>query len=153
VNHKRVYFAGPLFTSSERSCNEWLAKALRGQGFDVILPQEEASKHISQGIPDYAAIFSKCLEGVRSANVVLAALDGSDVDSGTAFECGYAYSRGTPIIGVRTDIRSGGEEHGVNAMLSRCCQQMVYVPAFNRGEELVDSIVAALLAVKAVSIK
>ncbi len=139
-----MYFAGPLFTAAERAWNAWLAGALRKQGFDVILPQDEASKHISPAGMDFAAIFSTCLEGIRSADIVVAILDGVDVDSGTAFECGYAYSKGIPIVGVRTDIRSGGEENGVNAMLSRSCQQMVSVPAIKNGEELVSSIVAAL---------
>jgi len=140
----RLYLAGPLFTGAERDWNERLAGGLRKEGFEVILPQEEASKHISSASIDFAGIFATCLEGIRSANVVVAVLDGADVDSGTAFECGYAYSKGVPIIGVRTDLRLGGEEKGVNAMLSRCCQQFVYVPAFNRCGELVDSIVSVL---------
>lgn len=35
-----------------------------------------------------------------------AVLDGVDVDSGTAWEIGYAYARGKPIIGLRTDFMS-----------------------------------------------
>jgi nucleoside 2-deoxyribosyltransferase len=139
----RIYLAGPLFTSAERDWNERLAGGLKKQGFDVILPQEEASRHISSAGIDFAGIFATCLEGIRSANVVVAIFDGVDVDSGTAFECGYAYSRGVPIIGVRTDLRSGGEERGVNAMLSRCCQQLICVSALKSEEELVSSIVAA----------
>lgn len=140
----KIYFAGPLFTSAERSWNEWLANALRNKGFGVILPQEEASIHISERGVDFAGIFSTCLEGIRAADMLVAILDGVDVDSGTAFECGYAYSRGTPIIGVRTDLRSAGEENGVNAMLNRCCFELVSVPAFSASELLVRSIVEAI---------
>jgi nucleoside 2-deoxyribosyltransferase len=144
----KIYLAGALFTSAERSWNERLAGALRKEGFDVVLPQEEASKHVSVEGVDLAGIFATCLEGIRSANVVVAIFDGVDVDSGTAFECGYAYSKGIPIVGLRTDLRSGGEEKGVNAMLSRCCQELVSVSALRREEELVSSIVAALSALK-----
>jgi nucleoside 2-deoxyribosyltransferase len=139
-----VYLAGPLFTNAERSWNENLASALRRADFRVVLPQEEARKHISEVGADFAGIFSTCLEGIRSASVVVAVLDGADVDSGTAFECGYAYGLDKPVFGVRTDLRSGGEEKGLNAMLSRCCRKFVYVAAFNRCEEVVDSIVSAL---------
>jgi nucleoside 2-deoxyribosyltransferase len=144
----RVYLAGPLFTNAERTWNEWLAGALRKRGFSVILPQAEVSRHISPAGIDFAAIFAMCLEGVRSANVIVAVFDGVEVDSGTAFECGYAYSRGIPIIGVRTDLRSGGEEDGLNAMLRRCCQELVSVPAFNSGDEIVSSIISALSSLK-----
>ena len=148
----RIYLAGPLFTSAERTWNEWLAGALRKRGFEIILPQAEASRHISPGGIDFAGIFATCLEGVMSANVVVAIFDGVDVDSGTAFECGYAYSKGIPIIGVRTDLRSGGEEDGLNAMLRRCCQEFVFVPAFNNGEEIVRGLVAALSSLKVASV-
>jgi nucleoside 2-deoxyribosyltransferase len=149
----KIYLAGPLFTSGERRWNDWLASALTRDGFLVILPQAEAARHISSAGVDYAGIFTTCLEGVRSANIVLAMFDGVDVDSGTAFECGYAYSKGIPIVGVRTDLRSGGEECGVNAMLSKCCQQMVHVAAFESEAVLSATILGALSAVKALLTK
>jgi len=148
-----LYLAGPLFTAAERSWNEWLAGELRERGYSVLLPQAEANAFITPSGIDFAGIFSMCLGQIREVDAVVAIFDGTDVDSGTAFECGYAYSIGKPIVGVRTDLRSGGEENGVNAMLSRCCQQLVSVPAFNRGEELVDLIVAALSAVKAAPVR
>jgi nucleoside 2-deoxyribosyltransferase len=139
-----IYLAGPLFTAAEREWNERLAKALRMRGCRVVLPQKEAEAFIRpQGI-DFGGIFASCLEQIRAADVVVAIFDGTDVDSGTAFECGYAYAIGKPIIGARTDLRSGGEENGLNAMLSRCCRQVVYVPALNTSEQLVESILAAL---------
>jgi nucleoside 2-deoxyribosyltransferase len=141
----KLYLAAPLFTAAERHWNGWLATALRGLGFDVILPQEEAERHISPSGLDFAGIFGSCLEGVQSADVIVAIFDGADVDSGTAFECGYAYARGKPVIGVRTDIRSHrGEEKGVNAMLSRCCWRLVEVSAFNTPDQLVHSIADAI---------
>jgi len=149
----RVYAAGPLFTAAERAWNKWFAGELRARGHDVILPQVEAARFITRGSIDFAGIFSMCIQQIREADAVVAIFDGADVDSGTAFECGYGYAIGKPILGVRTDLRSGGEENGVNAMLSRCCQQLVYVPAFNPGEEIVDSIVAALSTVKAASVR
>ena len=48
----------------------------------------------------------RSIEGVE---VVVAVLDGSDVDSGTASEIGFAFARGKTIFGYRGDIRLSGE--------------------------------------------
>lgn len=41
-----------------------------------------------------------------NSDIVVAVLDGVDVDSGTAWEIGYAYAKEKPVIGLRTDFRS-----------------------------------------------
>ena len=46
---------------------------------------------------------------IASSDGVLAILDGSDVDSGTAAEIGYAAALGVPVVGLRTDIRPAGD--------------------------------------------
>ena len=40
---------------------------------------------------------------------VFAVLDGTDVDSGTAAEIGYAAALGRPVVGWRSDLRQTGE--------------------------------------------
>jgi nucleoside 2-deoxyribosyltransferase len=51
--------------------------------------------------------------------MVVAIMDGTQVDDGTAWECGYAYAKGKPVIGLRTDFRSCGDGKApVNLMLS-----------------------------------
>lgn len=42
---------------------------------------------------------------IDRSDIVLAVLDGTDVDSGTASEIGYAYAKGKLIIGYRGDLR------------------------------------------------
>ena len=53
----------------------------------------------------------------------MALLDGVQVDDGTAWEIGYAYAKGKPVVGVRTDFRNAGDTtHGrVNAMIEGSC--------------------------------
>ena len=46
---------------------------------------------------------------IRDSDVVLAILDGVDVDSGTASEIGFAAAIDLPVFGLRTDIRRTGE--------------------------------------------
>jgi len=48
-------------------------------------------------------------EGIDSCEIVLACLDGPDVDSGTASEVGYAFGRGKKVIGYRGDFRMSGD--------------------------------------------
>ena len=52
-------------------------------------------------------------KAIDEAQILCACLDGSDVDSGTAAEIGYAFGRGLPIIGYREDIRLAGDNIGV----------------------------------------
>ena len=88
----------------------------------VILPQERALLFIekSNGLN---LIFKDCLEMIDLSDMVVCILDGSDADSGTSFEVGYAYGK-KPILGIRTDFREL-EEKGVNLMLSNSCSRII----------------------------
>jgi nucleoside 2-deoxyribosyltransferase len=83
----KIYLAGPLFNTAERHFNSELTKLLREKGHEVWLPQE----------------FEQSIDW---ADVVVANMDGPDPDSGTCWECGYAY-RKKPVIVFRTDFRAG----------------------------------------------
>ena len=50
--------------------------------------------------------------GIDRSDAVLAVLDGTDVDSGTAAEIGYAFAKGTPILGYRGDFRLSADNEG-----------------------------------------
>jgi nucleoside 2-deoxyribosyltransferase len=49
---------------------------------------------------------------IDAADMVLAVLDGTDVDSGTAAEIGYAFAKGKPIHGYRGDFRLSADNEG-----------------------------------------
>jgi nucleoside 2-deoxyribosyltransferase len=104
---KTVYLAGPLFTHAELKYNLELKDMMIKKGFSVFLPQvdaEDAAAEREKQNQEY--IFKKCLEGLNSSDIVVAVLDGVDVDSGTAWEIGYAHAREKPVIGLRTDFRT-----------------------------------------------
>ena len=61
-------------------------------------------------------------------------LDGVDVDSGTAWEIGYAYAKGKPVFGLRTDFRTLGIEGVVNLMIERSIKLYSNIP------ELIDGL-------------
>jgi nucleoside 2-deoxyribosyltransferase len=124
----RLYFAGPLFTQAERSWNQALAGIIAAAGHIVFLPQN-AVKDLDVLHAD--GIFQLDLDGVRSADALVAILDGADPDSGTCFECGLAYALGIPIVAVRTDFRAGGDAlpgqrlASINLMLSQAATTIV----------------------------
>ncbi len=141
-----LYFAGPLFTQGERLWNAQVAAGLREQGFDVILPQETAEALMQGGGPfDPQAVFAANVSGIDRCDAVVAVLDGADPDSGTCWECGYAYRSGKPVIGVRTDFRAAGDDPGasVNLMLSRSCAALVEPSA--DGTEGVDWVISRIV--------
>ena len=49
---------------------------------------------------------------LEKADIVVAILDGSDVDSGVTAEIGYAYALRKKIIGYRSDFRVTGDNQG-----------------------------------------
>ncbi len=99
----KIYLAGPLFTTAERDFNARLTQLLRQAGHEVFLPQENEQRSMTA-----AEIFAADVAGVDWAEVVVANMDGPDPDSGTCWECGYAYGK-KPIIVFRTDFRAGDD--------------------------------------------
>ncbi len=133
----RIYLAGPLFTQAEWQWNERLAQELGEHSLDVILPQRGAQPMLSgEKAFNAEALFTANIESIENADAVVAIFDGPDVDSGTAWECGYAFKAMKPVVGVRTDIRAGGDDPkaGTNLMVSRSCGATVAVPLANRTD-------------------
>jgi nucleoside 2-deoxyribosyltransferase len=133
----RVYFAGPLFTAAERAWNAQVTKALRAAGHEVFLPQEQEPGD------DAAAIFATDVGGLDWADGVVAITDGSDPDSGTAWEVGYAFGK-KPIVLVRTDVRRrAGGSGDYNPMLTESATTRLDLPMSTTSEVAV-AIIAAL---------
>ncbi|KCZ72905.1 nucleoside 2-deoxyribosyltransferase [Candidatus Methanoperedens nitroreducens] len=113
---KNVYLAAPLFSESERDFNHKLRDEIRNIGFNVFLPQED-SNNIKNVNHQQQVIFNKNLAAIEKSDLLVAVIDGSDVDSGTAWEIGYAFAKGKPVLGLRTDFRTLGIEGTVNLMI------------------------------------
>lgn len=56
-------------------------------------------------------------KAIDKCALILAILDGTDVDSGTSAEIGYAFAKKKKIIGLRTDLRLSGDNHGAQINL------------------------------------
>ena len=48
-------------------------------------------------------------DAIRASQLLIAQLDGQEVDAGTAAEVGYAAALGLPCLAVRSDVRTSGE--------------------------------------------
>jgi len=134
----KIYFAGPLFSEAERV---WIRSTIqkiqslaaqRGMKTEIIFPYDLITQEEIDRLGEQAKheIFSRCISHLDNADIVIALLDGSQVDDGTAWETGYFHAKKSPeqkIIGIRTDFRRAGESSGtvVNAMLECSCDWVV----------------------------
>jgi len=130
----KIYIASPLFTQAERRWNSQLADALEERGHSVSLPQVIVRDLISpDGTFQADGLFQALTRELRDADVIVAVFDGADVDSGTSWECGFAFALGKPIVALRTDIRRGGDSPtDVNLMLAESATSIVHWPAFQQ---------------------
>lgn len=99
----KIYWAAPLFNLAEVSFNQAAARELALLGHEVYLPQDHEPREKTG-----RAVFETDVVGINSSEVVVALLDGADPDSGTCWECGYAYGK-KPVVVVRTNVRSGDD--------------------------------------------
>ncbi|WP_321430437.1 nucleoside 2-deoxyribosyltransferase [uncultured Methanolobus sp.] len=134
---KQIYLAGPLFSQAERDFNVLLRDKLVEMGFSVFLPQEDGKDTKSGRMEERQKnIFDNDVRGIDGSDIVLAVLDGgSDVDSGTAWEMGYAYAKRIPVLGLKTDFRTFGDEGVVNLMMEMAVEAL---------ERDIDSILKVL---------
>ena len=125
---KRAYLASPLgFAASTRPYMEQLEAALRPLlvienpwRLQTIQPEErEAVERVTDRSAHGAAthalnhrIAAANEAAIRRSDMLIAVLDGVDVDSGTASEIGFGYALGKQVWGLRTDFRATGENPG-----------------------------------------
>jgi nucleoside 2-deoxyribosyltransferase len=139
----KLYFAGPLFTTQERTWNVEVVSALRAAGHEIFLPQEQEPGK------DAAGIFATDVGGIDWADGLVAIMDGPDPDSGTCWEVGYTYGVRKPIVLVRTDFRDmAGKAGRYNPMMAQSATIRLDLPAASTTE-VITAILAALSAIEA----
>ena len=116
-----VYIAGPLFHPGERWYLERIDCAARELGFQTYLPHRDGGIKAATG-QTTAEIFKSDICALESADLVVAVLNGPDVDSGTAWEMGHAYARCIPIIGIHEDVRLKNVDAQMNIVVCHSAQ-------------------------------
>ncbi len=98
----KIYIAGKLGTENEREILEKVDKLCKSLGFETFLPHRDVG--LAKGIKDIGKIFKgDIIKGFKNIRLIIALLDGLHVGAGTAWELGYAYAKGIPAIGLKTD--------------------------------------------------
>lgn len=145
-----IYLASPLgFTAAGALWREQvLLPAVADAGFGALDPWADSPATAALGAACALPFGEQRLAALRVANTavaaanvamlercdgVLAMLDGTEPDSGTAAEVGFAFARRVPVAAVRTDLRPGGDNEAtpVNLQLAAFCSAGVHatVPA------------------------
>jgi nucleoside 2-deoxyribosyltransferase len=123
-----VYTAGPLgFSEVGRAFhNGTFVPMLERLGFEVLDPWKLTPDELVRPVLDmpYGQAKKSTLEtlnivigrnnrnAIQACDLVVAVLDGTDVDSGTAAEVGYAAGLNKPIEGYRGDFRRASDNDG-----------------------------------------
>ena len=98
----KIYLASPLFNEEEISYIEKAEKILRGRGLEVFSPREHENREYGMGTREwYEAVFQIDYQAIKSSDVMVMLYHGNYSDSGTAWECGYAYGIGVPCVVVQ----------------------------------------------------
>jgi len=112
----KIFLAAPLFSEAERDFNSRIAKRLRQNGFEVWLAQEAPFIHTGTR-KEKKIIYEGDVSALKTCEVVVAVLDGVEVDAGVAYEMGYAKALDKPVVGFKTDHRTFSGVEEVNLML------------------------------------
>lgn len=157
---KRAYLASPLgFATSTEAYMAELKVALGtivavDNPWDFGGPELGATFASAHALPGHderrdalhtinMAIAAKNEAAIRGCDLVVAVLDGVDVDSGTASEIGFAAGLGKVSFGLRTDSRLAGDNLGSRVNL----QVEYWIEA--GGGQVVGDLDALLAAVRA----
>lgn len=130
INRKAIYLAGPLFSHAEQAWHRTTKARIEAEtSFKVIWPFELFPPGLIARWGEDAPILvmDGCRDALAVCDLMVALLDGAQVDDGTAWEIGFAHAKGIPVIGIRTDFRQAGDVPGacVNAMIHGSCQKIV----------------------------
>jgi nucleoside 2-deoxyribosyltransferase len=138
----KVYFAGPLFTTPQRTWNVEVTDALRSAGHEVFLPQEEEPGK------DATGIFAADTAGIDWSEALVVIMDGLEPDSGTCWKVGYAFGTKKPIVLVRSDFRvMAGSAGDYNPMLTQAATIRLDLPTATTAE-IARAILQALERIK-----
>jgi len=154
----KAYLANGLFSLGDRLVNERLAAAIRQAvpNIELYVPQENDAINDKSAYADSLAIAEADLEMLQKSDVLVAVLDGVEIDSGVAAEIGAFSMLNRPIIGVFTDVRQQGRENmmKIEALIRDGIEnQFVYRNLFvigliKRNGVITTSINDAVLAVQ-----
>lgn len=99
---KKVYLASPFFNDTEMVNMNTVLTVLRAKGLEVFAPYEGSKDLAGFGTEQWKEkVFRLDVDNIDDADIVVSIINYGNVDdTGTAWELGYAYVKGKPIIVV-----------------------------------------------------
>lgn len=122
----KIYIAGPFFRPGERDRIEQVRKLFNEDPFfddyDTFYPMDHTIKDGDKMTNwDWAkAVFEMDIKALEQSDIVVAIYDKHYSDSGTAWELGYAYALGIPVILLCTDLSAD------NSIMPLCAATKIY---------------------------
>lgn len=106
----KAYLANGLFSIGDRYVNEVLASELRAAipGIELYVPQENDAINDKNAYANSLAIAQADLDSLKASDVLIAVIDGVEVDSGVAAEIGAFAMLNRPIVALFSDVRQLG---------------------------------------------
>ena len=133
----KIYFANGLFSQADLMFNSYVAEKLRKNfnDLDLFLPQE-AEINDKNCYANSVMIADLDTSKLLDSDVLIAVIDGVEIDAGVATEIGMFSTTKKPIIGIYTDIRQGGRDNPkkINALVEDAVEnQFMYRNLFTVG--------------------
>ena len=154
----KAYLANGLFSIGDRLVNELLAKEIRKviPEIDLYVPQENDAINDKHAFANSLAIAEADMEKLQNSDVLIAVLDGIEIDSGVAAEIGVFSTYNRPIIGLFSDVRQLGRDNQqkINALMEDGTEnQFIYRNLFvigiiKRNGVIVSTVEEAVESVK-----
>lgn len=106
----KAYLANGLFSIGDRYVNDLLARELRAAipQIELYVPQENDAINDKNAYADSLAIAQADLNSLKESDVLIAVIDGVEIDSGVAAEIGAFSMLNRPIVALLSDVRQQG---------------------------------------------
>ena len=97
----RIYIASPFFNDQEEEAVSRAETILRERGYEVFSPREHEYEEEYGSTEWSEAVFKVDTEELQKSDCVVMLYWGNYSDSGTAWESGYAFGTGKPVVIVQ----------------------------------------------------
>lgn len=130
---KKIYLASPFFNEEELCYYKLTVAHLRAAGYEVYVPQEHTIENAWEiSNKEWAdKVFQEDIKAIGECDVVMVLNFGMYSDSGTAWEAGYAYAKGIPVV----HVLCGGENATYSLMMINGCDFAVKFENVQNWEE------------------
>ena len=100
----KIYLAGPFFNETEVRNIEYTEQVLKEKGLEYFSPMRHEERTEEPGTSAWAhKLFEMDRVAIEDADALVVLYYGNYSDTGTAWECGYAFAKGKPVILLHVD--------------------------------------------------